>query len=147
MPSDDTNTTSSASEDELVTPREFELCANPDLTILVGVDHVHRFLVSRNTLCMASPVFRTMLAGKFAEAQKEEIELAEDHPGALLIILRVAHLRLSEVRRKFLFSHQLIDVATICDKYDLVAVCRPFVPGWVEAKLEDPLHHQYEARL
>jgi hypothetical protein len=42
---------------------------------------------------MASPVFGAMLVGKFIEAQKNEIELEDDDPDAMLIILRIAHLR------------------------------------------------------
>lgn len=113
-----------------------ELCPNADLTLIVGefssssFRH-HRFKVSRNTLCMASSVFRAMLSGNFIEAQKDEIELEDDDPDALLIILRIVHLRFSEVKRSFEHQSQLVNVAVVCDKYDLVAVCRPFVPGWV----------------
>lgn len=106
------------------------LCHNADLTLIVGENPIHRFKVSRNTLCMASSVFKAMLSRNFIEAQKDEIELEDDDPDALLIILRIVHLKFSEVKRSFEYQSQLVQVAVVCDKYDLVAVCRPFIPGW-----------------
>jgi len=113
-----------------------ELCRNADLTLLVGEAPVHRFKVSRNTLCMASPVFCAMLVGRFAEARKDEFQLLGDDPDAMLIVLRIAHLRFNEVKRYFQKSSDLVRLATICDKYDMVAICRPFFPGWTENWLD-----------
>jgi hypothetical protein len=129
-------------------PLRVDLCPNADLTLLVGdTHHVHRFKISRNTLCMASSVFRAMLVGKFLESQEDEVELEGDDPRALLTVLRIAHLRCSEVRRTFTYCTQLVDIATICDKYDLVAICRPFVSDWVESWLSDKSLFEYEERL
>jgi hypothetical protein len=125
-----------AHEDAPILPLLKALCPDPDLTLLVGgeLGPVHKFKVSRSALCLASTVFCAMLRGKFSEAKKVEIELEEDDPDALLIVLRIAHWKLSEVRRS-LSKAQLVNVATICDKYDMVTICRPFVPGWVQGWL------------
>jgi hypothetical protein len=114
-----------------------DLCRGADLTLLVGKAPAHRFRVSRNTLCMASSVFCAMLTGKFIEAQKDEIRLEGDDPDAMLIVLRIAHLRFSEVPRFLPDSWELVELATICDKYDMVAICRPFIPGWMNPWLEE----------
>jgi hypothetical protein len=109
-----------------------KLCLDADLTLLVGESPVHRFMVSRNTLCMASPVFRAMLTGRFIEAWKDEIQLEGDDPDAMLIVLRIAHLRFSEVKRFFRKPSELVSLAIICDKYDMVATCRPFIHDWMK---------------
>lgn len=109
------------------------LCFDADLTLIVGKTsgQAHRYKVSPYILCLASPVFRAMLTGNFSEAMKDEIELEDDDPEALLIALRIAHLKHNEVDRTLSLS-TLVNVATICDKYDAVTVCRPFVDGWVQ---------------
>lgn len=109
-----------------------ELCSNGDLTLLISKEHrpaTHRINVSRMSMCLASPVWRAMLTGRFAEATKDEILLVDDDPEALLTVLRVAHLRFYEVP-KFINLQQLLQIAMLCDKYDTVAICRPFIAGW-----------------
>ncbi|QDS73117.1 hypothetical protein FKW77_001062 [Venturia effusa] len=98
-----------------------------DLTLIV---EEHRFRVSRNTLCMASPVWRAMLKGPFRESTQKEITLSDDEPQALLTVLRIVYLRTYEISREMSLS-QLVSIATICDKYDTVAVCRPMVEEWI----------------
>lgn len=111
-----------------------ELCRDADLELVVGDVPAQRIRVSRTTLCMASPVFRAMLAGKFAEARLTKIRLEGDDSDAMLIVLRIAHLRFSEVQRSFRDDESLVNVATLCDKYGMVAICRPFIPGWLDDK-------------
>lgn len=74
-----------------------ELCPNGDLMLLVGKNPVHPFLVSRTVLTSTSPVFSAMLTGNFSEATKKEIDLEDNDAGALLTVLRIAHLRFHEV--------------------------------------------------
>jgi hypothetical protein len=114
-----------------------ELCVNGDLVLLVGEDFgsTHQFRVCRNTLCMASPVWRAMLSGEFVEAKLGEIPFADDDPDALLLVLRIAHLRFHEIPQQ-MTRHKLVEVATICDKYDTVAMCRPFIRDWMKPWLK-----------
>jgi hypothetical protein len=123
-------------------PVLIELYQHGDLTLNVGEDlngePTHRFRVSRHTMCMASPVWRAMLTGQFIEATKNEIPFVDDDPEALLLVLRVAHLKVHEVSRSLTLP-QLINVATICDKYDTVSICQPFVGEWVQSWLLDSL--------
>lgn len=111
-------------------PPVLTLCFDADLILIVGKNsgQAHRYKVSRHTLYMTSPVFKAMLTGNFLEATKDEIKLEDDEPEALLIVLRIAHFKYNEVRRT-LSLPDLVKVATICDKYDTVPVCRPFVAG------------------
>jgi len=142
----DNSTPSSQPSTPLVILPIQELCPNGDLTLLVGKDPVHIFLVSRTVLSLASPVFRAMLTGKFVEASKEVVELEDDDPDALLVVLRVAHFRYNEVHRK-LSDSCLLQVAIICDKYDMVAICRPFIPGWAEPYLRQYSDQAAEGKL
>jgi hypothetical protein len=116
-----------------------QLCPDGDLTLIVGPDGkppVHRFRVSKSTLCLASPVWRAMLTGRFVEAGQDEIPLIDDDFAALLIVLYIAHLKVHKVP-KTLPMYQLVQVATVCDKYDTVAICRPYVSEWVKLFLSD----------
>lgn len=114
-----------------------ELCVIPDFTLIVGesLGPARIFKVSRLALCCASPVFSAMLASPFKESTQDELVLEDDNPEALLVFLRTAHLRFHEVHREFATMEELLYVTTICDKYDIVAICRTFIPGWVEQYL------------
>lgn len=124
----DTGTSASAETKPIL-----ELCSDGDLTLFVGEDlgPVHRFRVSRSTLCMASPVWRAMLKGQFSESVEKNVSFPDDVPNALLVVLNIAHLRFNKVPREVSYV-QLVSMATICDKYDTVAICRPFIQDWVQ---------------
>lgn len=131
---------SSIADEELVEPPTKDVYRNGDLMLVVGEDFgpAHRFRVSRDTMCMASPVWRAMLSrdGQFSEASQKEVTFGVDDPEALLLILQIAHLEFSEALQKINLQ-KLVDVAILCDKYDTVAMVRPFIPGWVQPFLCD----------
>ncbi|KAE9992667.1 hypothetical protein Vi05172_g11935 [Venturia inaequalis] len=128
----------------------------PSLTTLyAGDDHITlhvkrengpiicRCKVSKLIMCIASPVWRAMLGGRFMEGnvQNREIPLIDDDPEALLTVLRIAHHRTYEVPTGLTLL-QLVNIATICDKYDTVAMCRPYIGIWVTPFIEivEPSH-------
>jgi len=74
-----------------------------------------------------SPVFGAMFGGAGAESMKTEIPLPDDELEAMLIVLQIAHLKFQNIPQKgCLAFSDLVDLAVVCDKYDLVSVVRPF---------------------
>lgn len=123
-----------------------------DLTLVVGtededgdaetgstgsVGSVQRVKVSSSVLRLASPVWKSMFnpSGHFLESTAKEVSFPDDDPTALLIVLRIAHLRFKEVPDKVSFK-ELVSVAVICDKYDTVSVVRPFLPRWTSSEMK-----------
>lgn len=105
------------------------LRANGDLTLLVGREG-QRFAVSRDTMCGACPAWERMLNGPFAEATQSEIALPEDDPKVLHILLLIVHLT-SEKLPPTMTVAELTALAFLCDKYDTVALVKPFLSVWI----------------
>lgn len=124
----------SVANEELVEPPTKDLYRNGDLMLVAGEDFVpaHRLRVSRDTVCMASPVWRAIHSwdGQFSEAPSKEVTFGNDDPKALPLILQMAPFQFSEVLQKMVLQ-KLVDIAILCNKYDTVAMVRPFIPGWV----------------
>ena len=73
-----------------------------DLVLHVGAEFGYvprpaRFRVSRVALRLASPVWKVMFTGKFAEATAEEVTLPEDSSAGVRILLLIAHLQFKKV--------------------------------------------------
>lgn len=111
------------------------LRANGDLTLLVGNDS-QRFVVSRDTMCGACPAWERMLNGPYAEASKSEIALPDDDPKVLHILLLIVHLSFKKLPPTITLE-ELTTLAFMCDKYDTVALVRPFLSIWTEPWLKD----------
>lgn len=60
----------------------------------------------------------------------KEIDCGGDDGGALLILLRIAHLQFNE-NPKNLFLIQLFDIAGLCEKYDCHDLIRPWSGRWI----------------
>ncbi|TID25810.1 V-type proton ATPase subunit D [Venturia nashicola] len=110
------------------------LRVNGDLTLLVG-EHGQRFVVSRDTMCGACPVWERMLNGPYAEATNPEIAFPDDDPKVLHILLSITHLTFKNLPPT-LTLEELTTLAFMCDKYDTVALVRPFLPTWTEPWLK-----------
>lgn len=103
-------------------------------------DHeYHRYQVSSRHLCLASPVFRAMLEGPWAEGQHDaeigrtrEITTSEWDAQALLIVLRVIHGQNRSVPRA-VTAAQLQEIAIIVDYYQCHEAVEFFGDFWVPA--------------
>jgi len=69
-----------------------------DLTLVVGDVVKQPFLVSRDAVRLASPVWNAMLGGRWRESGASEVALPDDDPEAMHIVLKLAHLKMHEIR-------------------------------------------------
>ena len=60
----------------------------------------------------------------------EEIDFADDNGEALLILLRIAHLRFQDNPATLPYQ-TLLQVAVLCDQYQCVNLVRPWLPQWL----------------
>lgn len=106
-----------------------------DLTLNVGdpsqkVYHIH---VNAQTMRMMSPVWSTMLdpAKGWKESSSNTLDLDDDDPDALLVLLQIAHLKFKDIKR---VTHvdELFQLAILCDKYDVTALIGPFLKAWID---------------
>ena len=61
----------------------------------------------------------------------QEVRLEEDDPDAISLVLGIAHLHFKKIPA-FLDYRQLLNLAVVCDKYDVVALVRPWYSKWEE---------------
>lgn len=101
-----------------------------DLTLVVssqdGMHGTKAFRVNSNVLRMASQPFNAMLSGRSAKTSKSEIEFPEDSCDAFLTILRIVHFKIDELPN-FISKDDLLALAVLADKYDLINIVQPFV--------------------
>lgn len=117
-----------------------------DVTLVVGAnDEVKSFLVSSKILSVASPVWRAMLSTRngFIEAGSEEIIFPDDNPEALFIIFLACHMRFQEVPAEVKFQN-LMNLCTVCDKYDCISLLQPWLSAWTTPWLEHVGDHGFE---
>ncbi|KAF2655964.1 hypothetical protein K491DRAFT_715811 [Lophiostoma macrostomum CBS 122681] len=122
---------SSTDEHEATTPiskSTITLHDYGDRTLLIGApDELQPVRVSSDVLRLASPVWRAMLERSWVESKAPEIIFPDDDPEAMLIVLRIAHLAFHELPKKRGLSFEsLVNLAIVCDKYDVVGIVRPF---------------------
>ncbi|TGJ81653.1 hypothetical protein E0Z10_g7115 [Xylaria hypoxylon] len=114
-------------------------------------DHEHElpviYIVCSKTLSRASPVWKALLYGGFAEskplyassASDWVVELPDDNPKAMATILNIIHSRFESTPRATepIDLEDLYQLAVLTDKYDLTATLRPWVSAWMEYAREE----------
>lgn len=106
-----------------------------DLRLVVGEEKAVSLVCSR-ALARASPTFfNTLLYGNFAEAEKRKdgdwlVELPEDDPYALCLVLNIIHGRFERVPNR-LSELDLYQATVLTDKYGLTHILRPWVQSWL----------------
>ncbi|KAF2150420.1 hypothetical protein K461DRAFT_322864 [Myriangium duriaei CBS 260.36] len=115
------------------------LFAGGDVLLRTEQGPTDRFLVSSVLLAHASPVFKAMFHGDFAEGQglsealPELITLA-DPPQALETLLRMIHHRPPTVHWNP-GPEEILALINICDKYDCVSVIGWFRQTWFDSSM------------
>ena len=126
-----------------------QLDPSGDLSLLVG-DQQKNVLVSSVALSLASPVWRAMLNPQhgFLEAvsTNRTISWPEDNTKTCLILLRICHLRFSEVPQT-ISLHDFLNICIFCDKYDTVTLIRPWVSKWQEDLMPSLIPKDYDQWL
>lgn len=140
----------STTPEELDEPPEYK---DPwgDIKLLVQAGERQKtFVVSSKVMCLASPVWRTMLdpESHYMEANSGngEVSLQDDDHRALSILLDIAHMRFLKVPQCLKYE-QLLEVSILCDKYDTVTLVRPWLPKWLKELEELPDRAGYEEWL
>ncbi len=113
-------------------------------------------LVSSAVLCLVSPVFSALFTGPMAEGvafraadspRPFPLALPEDSGLAFTIIANVFHHRSVHIP-EILTTSELLEIATLADKYDLTAALRPYATLWVQrAVTTEPFHPDYSDLL
>ncbi|KAF8542756.1 hypothetical protein BDD12DRAFT_802670 [Trichophaea hybrida] len=115
-----------------------------DVILIVSACKKERkFVVSSTILCLASQIFRALLDTsrfKGLELEKKtlqkdlesrfELRLEDDSLDAMETILNAIHLRGEDVPMDPPGEH-VVEIATICEKYDLSAALLPWSPHWI----------------
>ncbi len=77
-----------------------------------------------------------MLFGSFKEGKEQQttdnwvVELPEDNPAALRILLNVAHCQVGLIPA-VLQHEDMFNLTILCDKYDMVGLLKPFWRDWI----------------
>ena len=120
-----------------------------DLVLKVGSgDEVTLIRVHSRVLSLASPVFAAMLSPRFAEGQVLEnskamvdsttiINLPDDDPTAMILLCKTLHFREDAAQCSFYLTDILMDMAMICDKYDMSRALSSWSHIWIETCQED----------
>jgi hypothetical protein len=94
--------------------------------------------VSSRHLAFASPVFKVMFQGGFAESSVLKssgsliVALDEDNPAAILVLMHMVHGKFYHLPTNMSLQ-ELKNIAVLVDKYDLHETVAPFTNGWAES--------------
>ncbi|KAI9729548.1 MAG: hypothetical protein M1834_006744 [Cirrosporium novae-zelandiae] len=96
------------------------------------------FIVCSRALARVSPVFDRMLYGGFAESKPRGatnpddwvVDLPEDRPGPLALLLHIAHCQVSRVP-KVLSIDKLYELTVLTHYYDATQILLPWLDPWV----------------
>ena len=67
----------------------------------------------------------------------EEVDFSDDNGEALLILLRIAHLRFHDTPTTLAYQ-TLLQVAVLCDQYQCINLVRPWLPQWLADENNHP---------
>ncbi|KAE9371889.1 hypothetical protein N431DRAFT_492163 [Stipitochalara longipes BDJ] len=110
-----------------------------DLTVKFKLDGEEKMgKVSTSAMAMASPVWKKFIYPPFPQIESDEsagtlpikeLDFTEDDATALLVLLRVAHLRFKQIPASPSYE-LLVKLAVLCDQYDCVDLVRPWFHTW-----------------
>ncbi|OIW22542.1 hypothetical protein CONLIGDRAFT_675071 [Coniochaeta ligniaria NRRL 30616] len=105
-----------------------------DLRLEIGSDNAACIICSR-ALSRASPVFKKMLNGGFAESMPSHgewvVKLPEDDPEAMIFLLNVVHGQFDDIPET-LPEEKLYRLTILTDKYDMTKSLRPWASYWLK---------------
>lgn len=111
------------------------LDGDADLHLIVGRDLMEakttKISVCSKTVARISPVLRIMLRGNFHESKSNQagdedwvVELPEDDPSAMLVLMSIAH---SDFQRVPSSPHvkEVYGILVVAEKYDMLRTLQP----------------------
>lgn len=107
-----------------------------DLKLIVGEEKVC-FIVCSRALARSAPFWNTLLYGPFAEAKPSDgndwiVNLPEDHPGALEVILNLVHWPGHPEKITAIDLNLAFEVAVLTDKYSMTHCLASYARQWLE---------------
>ncbi|CZR66908.1 uncharacterized protein PAC_16809 [Phialocephala subalpina] len=98
-------------------------------------------MVSSHAMALGSPVWEKFLFPPWKETKDlegqdvrtppvQELSFVEDDGEALLILLRIAHLKFKEIPTALSYDH-LLNLAILVDQYDCIGIIRPWLATWL----------------
>lgn len=114
-----------------------------DLVLRVGTEmdsdpdaSPRNFRVDSGTLRRMSPVFKVMLFGGWAESKPKDgsewiVTLPEDKPTGLEAVFASSHSRYELLPERPMNGTLLLDILTVCDKYQMIDVIFPWLGCWM----------------
>ncbi|KAF6821716.1 nuclear pore protein-like protein [Colletotrichum musicola] len=97
-------------------------------------DPAKSFLVCSSALRRSSAVWKTMLFGPFKESKPAsgawEVDLPEDNPSGLWILLHIVHANFRMVPRTPTLT-ELYEVLRLANKYDMISAVKPWAKTWL----------------
>jgi hypothetical protein len=73
----------------------------------------------------------------------DKLDFTGDNGEALLILLRIAHLRFQAIPATLPYQ-TLLQVAVLCDQYQCINLVRPWLPQWLADEETSPLRSSQE---
>lgn len=106
-----------------------------DLKLIVGTDKVC-FLVCSRALARSAPFWKTLLYGPFAEGNPADghdwmVELPEDHPGAIEVILNLIHWPGLPEKIACVDLDLAFEVTVLTNKYSMTHCLAPCAWEWL----------------
>ena len=125
---------------DTATAEIIEFDTRGDLVINIGQPghaSFRSFRVCSRTLARISPVFDRMLYGSFAEskppgAEDWVVNLPDDKPGALGLLLRIAHGEFALVPRE-LSANSFYDLTVAAHYWDATKILVPWAEHWISS--------------
>ena len=124
--------------------KRFSICDQWDLIIQLNTicDLEADYLVSRAALALASPVFAKMVDAEspfpsIKERKQSDgtvckhLDIFDDDPDALLVLLRAIHLKFDMVPTGQLAFTKLLALTKLVDKYDCARIILPWQNCWI----------------
>lgn len=117
-----------------------------DLTLVVGArierTEATKFVVESRILARSSPVLKRMVDGKFQESRSSQsvsepwvIELPDDKPSALAVLLQIMHLQFHAIPTALTIS-RMYDLMVLAEKYDMTRLLKPWSEDWWTSLLD-----------
>ena len=127
-------------EDSITLPTTLSVMSSPieisphwKLTLDVGAELgvPIQMKVVKETMRTVNTTWDKMLDAKTWSVPEKVFEFPADNPEAMVVVLHIAHAKFEKLPKK-LSKRLVMQIAILCDKYDLSTLLQPFVRSWTD---------------